>query len=153
MAHFSVKQRRPFKNSFCPSLRHRRQTASRCLANDISPLLLTTISFRITYPSCRSPTPIAVRCPRQANNTRRDPQSETRHAWRRADNQVRQAVIPLRPGFRGMRPRHGHTNKTKCPEPPGSWADPNALTSVPHRHCGDEIGEHTSELQSPYDLV
>src|SRR5690242_3323030 len=37
MAHFSVKQRRPFKNSFCPSLRHRRQTASRCLANFYSP--------------------------------------------------------------------------------------------------------------------
>src|SRR5690242_14249706 len=37
MAHFSVKQRRPFRNSFCPSLRHRRQTASRCLANFDSP--------------------------------------------------------------------------------------------------------------------
>src|ERR1700676_1417279 len=33
MAHFSVKHRKPFKNSFCPSRRHRRQTASRCLAN------------------------------------------------------------------------------------------------------------------------
>src|ERR1700686_664413 len=32
-AHFSVKHRKPFKNSFCPSRRHRRQTASRCLAN------------------------------------------------------------------------------------------------------------------------
>jgi hypothetical protein len=28
-----VKQRNPFKNSFCPSRRHRRQTASLCLAN------------------------------------------------------------------------------------------------------------------------
>src|SRR5258708_8062604 len=37
MAHFSVKHRKPFKNSFCPSLRHRRQTASRCLANFYSP--------------------------------------------------------------------------------------------------------------------
>src|SRR6266404_6015158 len=33
IAHFSVKHRKPFKNSFCPSRRHRRQTASRCLAN------------------------------------------------------------------------------------------------------------------------
>src|SRR5260370_17137188 len=33
IAHFSVKHRNPFKNSFCPSRRHRRQTASRCLAN------------------------------------------------------------------------------------------------------------------------
>src|SRR5439155_1739797 len=37
MAHFSVKQRRPFENRFGPSLRHRRQTASRCLANFYSP--------------------------------------------------------------------------------------------------------------------
>src|SRR5712664_1063692 len=33
IAHFSVQHRKPFKNSFCPSRRHRRQTASRCLAN------------------------------------------------------------------------------------------------------------------------
>src|SRR5271156_1222790 len=32
IAHFSVKHRRPFKKSFCPSRRHSRQTASRCLA-------------------------------------------------------------------------------------------------------------------------
>jgi hypothetical protein len=37
MAHFSVKHRRPFKKSFCPSLRHSRQTASRCLAKCFSP--------------------------------------------------------------------------------------------------------------------
>src|SRR6478735_5006706 len=37
MAHFSVKQRSPFKNSFCASRRHKRQTASRCLANFDSP--------------------------------------------------------------------------------------------------------------------
>src|SRR5271167_2586480 len=37
MAHLSVKQRMPFKNSFCPSRRHRRQTASLCLANFYSP--------------------------------------------------------------------------------------------------------------------
>src|SRR5215813_1944770 len=37
MAHFSVKHRKPFKKSFCPSRRHRRQTASRCLANFYSP--------------------------------------------------------------------------------------------------------------------
>src|SRR4029077_4064040 len=37
MAHFSVKQRKPFKKSFWPSLRQSRQTASRCLA---TPLLL-----------------------------------------------------------------------------------------------------------------
>src|SRR5690242_19032167 len=37
MAHFSVKQRSPFKKSFCASRRHKRQTASRCLANFFSP--------------------------------------------------------------------------------------------------------------------
>src|SRR5215831_13842926 len=47
MAHFSVKQRRPFKNSFCPSLRHRRQTASRCLANFYSPFEKTFRSYPI----------------------------------------------------------------------------------------------------------
>jgi hypothetical protein len=37
MAHFSVKQRSPFKNSFCPSLRQSRQIASRCRAKCVSP--------------------------------------------------------------------------------------------------------------------
>src|SRR5205814_9172613 len=45
MAHFSVKQRKPFKNSFCPSRRHRRQTASRCLANFYSPFPKLSESF------------------------------------------------------------------------------------------------------------
>src|SRR5260370_22217747 len=47
IAHFSVKQRRPFKNSFCPSRRHRRQTASRCLANFYSPFPKLSKSFLI----------------------------------------------------------------------------------------------------------
>src|SRR5690348_7922918 len=53
MAHFSVKQRRPFKNSFCPSLRHRRQTASRCLANFYSPFtkLTNTFVFPLNIPA------------------------------------------------------------------------------------------------------
>src|SRR5947208_7079303 len=37
MAHFSVKQRSPYRKSFCASRRHKRQTASRCLANFFSP--------------------------------------------------------------------------------------------------------------------
>src|SRR5271170_6427351 len=37
MAHFSVKHRRPFRKSFIPSRRHKRQTASRCLAKALSP--------------------------------------------------------------------------------------------------------------------
>src|SRR5256885_3890849 len=45
MAHFSVKQRKPFKKSFCPSRRHRRQTASRCLANFYSPFPKLSESF------------------------------------------------------------------------------------------------------------
>src|SRR5260370_10963459 len=45
IAHFSVKQRKPFKNNFCPSRRHRRQTASRCLANFYSPFPKLSKSF------------------------------------------------------------------------------------------------------------
>jgi len=45
IAHFSVKQRKPFKNSFLPFLRHRRQTASRCLANFYSPFPKLSKSF------------------------------------------------------------------------------------------------------------
>src|SRR5437870_12287129 len=58
IAHFSVKQRRPFKNSFCPSRRHRRQTASRCLANFYSPserldeTLYTRRRFGGRHPLC-----------------------------------------------------------------------------------------------------
>src|ERR1700691_999408 len=39
MAHFSVKHRSPFRKSFIPSRRHKRQTASRCLAKALSPFL------------------------------------------------------------------------------------------------------------------
>src|SRR6202034_3231421 len=39
MAHFSVKHRSPLRKSFIPSLRHKRQTASRCLAKALSPFL------------------------------------------------------------------------------------------------------------------
>src|ERR1700720_2647928 len=45
IAHFSVKHRKPFKNSFCPSRRHRRQTASRCLANFLFSLPQTLKNF------------------------------------------------------------------------------------------------------------
>src|SRR6266852_1894385 len=50
IAHFSVKHRKPFKNSFCPSRRHRRQTASRCLANFLFSLPQTLKKFRVAQP-------------------------------------------------------------------------------------------------------
>src|SRR5262245_59658399 len=50
MAHFSVKQRSPFKNSFCPSRRHKRQTASRCLANFFSPFGKTVAGGQFKRP-------------------------------------------------------------------------------------------------------
>jgi hypothetical protein len=49
MAHFSVKQRSPFKNNFCPSRRHRRQTASRCLANFDLPSLLNFVLSKLFF--------------------------------------------------------------------------------------------------------
>jgi hypothetical protein len=45
MAHFSVKHRRPFRNSFCASRRQRRHTASRCLANFDSPFPIPSELF------------------------------------------------------------------------------------------------------------
>src|SRR5579863_8877957 len=58
MAHFSVKHRRPFRNNFCPSRRHRRQTASRCLANFDSPLATQNLLLRNSFQTgkaCRAP--------------------------------------------------------------------------------------------------
>src|ERR1700693_4186340 len=50
IAHFSVKHRKPFKNSFCPSRRHRRQTASRCLANFLFSLPQTLKKSLVAQP-------------------------------------------------------------------------------------------------------
>src|SRR5215475_13373207 len=50
MAHFSVKQRSPFKKSFCASRRHKRQTASRCLANFFSPFGKTMAGGQYHWP-------------------------------------------------------------------------------------------------------
>src|SRR5260370_38586160 len=123
MAHFSAKQRSPFKNSFCPSRRHRRQTASRCLAKYVSPLLPTTISSRIVLPLCQSQVSIVALYPRRANSTHRDRQSETRHASRRTENSAHWASALARSNSRDMRPRLRHTSKIKRPALPDSWAD------------------------------
>src|ERR1700749_1210293 len=58
MAHFSVKHRKPFKNSFCPSRRHRRQTASRCLANFDSPLATRNLLLRKLFKRARRAVPL-----------------------------------------------------------------------------------------------
>jgi hypothetical protein len=52
-----VKQRSPFKKSFCPSRRHSRQTASRCLANSLllySSRLLNTPALGRAAPIVRN---------------------------------------------------------------------------------------------------
>src|SRR5207248_11392378 len=61
---------------------------------------------------------------------------------------------PLRPGRRrrGLLLLPGHLGHRNAPDrPPPAWPVPSAELSAPHPSRRSE--EHTSELQSPYDLV
>src|SRR5277367_1903565 len=87
MAHFSVKHRRPFKKSFCPSRRHSRQTASRCLAKCFSFFLLqglTPLFSNSVDVGAKAPTPYTSnpRCRAEGPGVAPKPQTRRRFGGR-----------------------------------------------------------------------